>query len=61
MILWNGDPANPFPFSPVHKALKFSTVFGTTFPYKPKVISPAFSPSIVTPILTLCVTVYLDN
>nr|AFK42615.1 unknown [Lotus japonicus] len=28
-------PFAPAPFSPVHKALKFSTVFGTTWPYNP--------------------------
>ena len=31
---------------PVHRALKFSAVLGTTSPYRPKVILPALFPSI---------------
>lgn len=34
-------PDFPFPFSPVQRALKFSTVFGTALPYKPKMIRPS--------------------
>lgn len=47
MILWktlpsyvNFLPFFPMPFSPVQSALKFSVVFGTTSPYKPKVMRP---------------------
>jgi len=53
MILWNElplndkvDPEEDTPFSPVHKARKFSTVFGTVFPKSPKITSPLTSPSI---------------
>ena len=53
MILWkelplkvNCCPDDETPFSPVHKALKFSTVLGTVFPKSPKVTSPFTSPSI---------------
>lgn len=47
MILWktlplkcNLDPDEETPFSPVHKALKFSTVLGTVFPKSPNTTSP---------------------
>lgn len=57
MIRWkieflkcNGLPACPVPFSPVHKARKFSAVFGTAFPNNPMTIRPPASadPSIST-------------
>ena len=48
MIRWNLLSLYPIPFSPVHKARKFSTVLGTTSPYKSKVIRPAFSEPICT-------------
>ena len=35
-------PDLPLPFLPVHKALKFSTVFGTVAPYSPKTTRPAY-------------------
>ena len=44
MTRWKPEPSNPKPFSPVERARKFSTVFGTDFPYKPIVILPAASP-----------------
>jgi len=34
------NPEEDIPFSPVHKALKFSTVFGTVLPNNPKITSP---------------------
>jgi hypothetical protein len=37
----SGLPDWPVPFSPVHRALKFSTVLGTVFPNKPITILPA--------------------
>ena len=56
MILWNLLPSYvsffpffPCPFSPVHRALKFSTVFGTTSPNNPKVMRPAKYPSLSSP------------
>merc|ERR1740115_84814 len=33
---WNFDPLYPKPFSPVHKARKFSAVFGTFFAIQTK-------------------------
>lgn len=44
MTRWNTLPAYPYPFSPVHSVLKFSTVRGTTPPYKPITTRPSFSP-----------------
>ena len=53
IILWKIDPLKakgfpdfPTPFSPVHKALKFSEVLGTTFPNNPIIISCVSYPSI---------------
>lgn len=34
-------PILPMPFSPVHSARKFSTVFGTVLPNRPMTILPA--------------------
>ena len=49
-------PLLPTPFSPVQSARKFSTVFGTVFPYSPIVMRPAGAPSIDTSKKTLFVT-----
>ncbi len=35
-----GLPDWPMPFSPVHRARKFSTVFGTVLPYRPITMRP---------------------
>jgi len=61
IILWNPDPLKvnslpdlfPLPFSPVHKHLKFSTVFGTSPPKRPKTIFPYDYPSTSMPKKTL--------
>ncbi len=42
MTRWKYDPAYPNPFSPVHKARKFSAVPGTTSEYKENTIRPAY-------------------
>ena len=56
-LKWSGFPYFPTPFSPVHKALKFSTVFGTVSPKSPKTILPYGYPSISTSKKTFLVTV----
>lgn len=53
---WNIDPVYDrlfpetleTPFSPVQRALKFSTVFGTVFPNNPITILPAGAPAMET-------------
>merc|ERR1719397_244884 len=47
MTLWKEDPLNPNPFSPVHRALKFSEVLGTTSGLRSMVIRPRGAPSAV--------------
>lgn len=44
MTLWKPEFLNPNPFSPVHKALKFSAVFGTTSANNSKFIFPTLYP-----------------
>ncbi len=43
----SGLPSLPMPFSPVHRALKFSAVLGTTSSYSSKVMRPAGFPPMV--------------
>ena len=54
---WSGLPDLPMPFSPVHKARKFSTVFGTVSPKRPNTIRPPSPFSIWTSKKTLWVIV----
>lgn len=63
MIRWkmlslkcSGLPLLPTPFSPVHNARKFSTVFGTVLPYNPMTMRPASLPPIDTSKYTWFVT-----
>ena len=60
MTLWNLEPSKwsflvSVLLSPVHSARKFSTVFGTTFPYRPITSLPDGSPPIDTSKYTLWV------
>lgn len=57
MTRWKLEPSKPKPFSPVHSARKFSTVFGTSSPYRPITMRPSFWPSASTSKNTLLVTV----
>ena len=43
---WSGWPPEEKPFSPVHRARKFSAVLGTCLPYRPHSMRPAASPPI---------------
>ena len=52
-----GTPCAFFPFSPVHRALKFSTVLGTLWPNNPTWKDPASCPSTSTVISRVWVTV----
>ena len=63
IILWKIDPVNdsglpliPFPFSPVHRALKFSAVFGVTSPNNPISTLPIATLSADRSNFTVCVT-----
>ena len=47
MTRWKLEPLNPKPFSPVHKARKFSAVFGTTSARNSMMTRPAGVPPIV--------------
>mmetsp|Transcript_6308 Transcript_6308/g.15710 ORF Transcript_6308/g.15710 Transcript_6308/m.15710 type:complete len:205 (+) Transcript_6308:306-920(+) len=46
MMRWKGEALKQSPISPVQSALKFSVVFGTTFPKSPKTSVPAGWPPI---------------
>ena len=48
MTLWKVDPLYPNPFSPVHRARKFSAVLGTTSARSSMTIRPTGAPSAVT-------------
>ena len=54
----NGFPEVPVPFSPVQRALKFSDVFGTTFPKRPISKLPKEEPSAVISNFNVLVTIY---
>ena len=47
ITLWKLDPLYPNPFSPVHRALKFSHVLGTTSALRVISIRPAGDPPMV--------------
>merc|ERR1719516_748205 len=47
MTLWKEDPLNPNPFSPVHRARKFSEVLGTTSSLNSMMTFPRGAPSAV--------------